>query len=136
MKQAVSPILYATPFVGKLNKHPTEEGKLWLSCAEYGFSFCCAEIEEMINPGDIVRIEVQLDDLPGWTAYPLDEAVGISGCATRMLGLLFGADVGTTAWDLAVLEWLGWGGADERDPEFPNLEEFIPGDIYYKVRFV
>jgi hypothetical protein len=136
MHHVVSPILYATPFVGKRKKHPTQEGKLWLSCAEYGYSFCCAEIDEPINPGDIVRIEVQLDDLPGWTAYPLNEAAGISRCAERMLGQLFGQEFGTNDWDIAVLEWLGWGGADERDPSFPNLEEFIPGDIYYKVRFV
>jgi hypothetical protein len=133
MHHVVSPILYATPFVGKREKHPIQEGKLWLSCAEYGFSFCCAEIDEPINPGDVVRIEVRADETPGFTAYPLNEAVSISNCSDRMLGQLFGQEFGTKEWDDAVLEWLGW---DRGDPGCPDIAEEIPGEVYYKVRFV
>jgi len=134
-----SPILFATPFVGRKAPHKFQEGKLWLSCAEFGFSFCCAQIDPSfgtIRHGDIVRLEVRVGEFEGSKPFPLDAACGISGCADEMLGHLFGGELGGPEWEQGVLRHLGLDGLEPSDPDFIDLENFIPGDIHYRVRFV
>ena len=130
-----SPLLYATPFVGKHEPHKTQEGKLWLHAAEYGFSFCCEEIDEsfgLFQNGDIVRIEVRLNEFLCGIPYPFDKAGAISGLADRMLGQMFGHEYGTREWEAAFIEHFDL----EPDVIENSLESFIPGDLFYCVRHV
>ena len=136
-RSVVSPILYATPFVGSARPHKTQEGKLWLSNAEFGFSFCVAGIDEMfgvILHGEVLRIHVSGFIPEGedgqWQEYPLDDACGISALSERMMEALFQADIGTTEFDDEVGEYLGMS-PEERDAY--DFEEVLPGRIYYKV---
>jgi len=130
-----SPLLHATPFVGKHEPHKTQEGKMWLWCAEYGFSFCCAGIDESFGTfknGDIVRLEVRINEFLGGKPYPYDEAGQISELADRMLSEMFGHEYGTSEWEESFIEACGL----DEDVIESSLESTLPGDLYYCVRRV
>lgn len=139
MSFVTSPVLYATPFVGKDRPHKIQEGALWLHCADFGFSFCCAEIDESfgtIIPGDIVRLEVSLEKLHHMVAYPLFAAACISECSEAMLSELFQAEYGTGEFDSAVAGAFGlhddWAeGLIDFDDGYPERMK-----IFYRVRRV
>ncbi len=134
---ATSPVLYATPFVGRKAPHKDQEGKLWLSCAEFGFSFCAAGIDPSFGPikhGDIIRLEVRTEAFFGSKPFPLDQACSISGCADAMLGHLFGGELGDDEWERGVLKHLGFDNLEPDDPDYVGLEYEIPGHVHYSVR--
>ena len=136
MQIVTSPILYATPFVGYLVKHNTQEGKLWLSCAEYGFSFCVAEIDDRlgeIKHGEVVRIVAALDAGlydPSWATFRVEDACGISVLADRMLEKLFKSPLGTKQFKDAVF---AHADCDEDERQECIYNETLPGHIFYKV---
>lgn len=136
--RVVSPILYATPFVGQMEPHK-EDGKLWLHCAEYGFALCVAGIAKSFGPilhGEVVRVEVALEPFEGSKPFPLDAATRISDFADDMVGRLFGAELGTVEFDHQVLKHLGFEPEDEDLEDFPDLEMALPGEVHYLVRWV
>lgn len=129
----VSPILSATPFVGQHEPHKTQEGKLWLYCAQYGFSFCVAEIDEAfqpINHGDVVRLHVSLDQRFGYKPLSLNEATNISPLADQLLFLLFEGECYGDYFDEAVIDHYGLD-----DEDFDSSVDGFPEElkVFYRV---
>ena len=135
-----SPLLHVADFVGPDRKadvrHP-QEGKPWLWCHEYGFSFCVEQIADRFKPlehGAIARVHATLE--PGfypdrhWEQFEIDEALLISELADRMLFHLFGVDGIDRTFERAVLQHLGY---DPDDDDCPGFEDVDLGPIYYRV---
>ena len=137
-----SPLLHVTPFVGKTEPHKIQEGKPWLWNDVHGFSFCVGGINEAFGSfadGECVRIEIAKRWFKGSVAYEVHDACNISGLADRMLGQLFGFEVGSNDFDRAVLEHHMMTQDGVIDTDLLNAytdDEVLPGVIFYCVRRV
>lgn len=139
-KQVLSPLLHVTPFVGESAPHKLQEGKPWLWCPAYGFSFCVGGIDEYFgsfSDGECVRIEIDREHFRGAIEYSVYDACSISKLADRMMGKLFRTPVESKHFDQAVIEhhMLTEDGVIDTD-EVVRLVEAggdLPGVIFYRV---
>lgn len=140
--EIVSPILYAAPFVGGLqfNGHSYREeltGHIWLTCAEHSHVCCVSGIHPSLGPiqeGDFVRVYLRKDEAPGYVRYSIDDIPKIGGLADEMLLKLFGCTEYGPEMDAAVIKHCGLDDECDDDRELiEGIDDFLPGDVYYKV---